>query len=113
MHYKEGTGAINRDLVQAYEWFAKSAESGFVSAMVELGDALRYGRGLTRKNPRRGVEWFQRAADAGSARAKVRLGQVYFSGSGDVREDSNNIAPDYSLALLWFGRVAESGDSMA
>jgi TPR repeat protein len=113
LHYRDGIGAINRDLVQAYEWFAKSAESGFVSAMVELGDALRYGRGLNKKNPRRAVEWYQRAADAGSARAKLRLGQIYFAGSGDVQEDSNNIAPDYTLALLWFGRVAETGDSAA
>jgi TPR repeat protein len=116
LHYRDGTSGIKRDLVQAYEWFAKAAEAGFVPAMVELGDALRYRLGLRRSNPRLGVEWYQRAADAGMARAKLQLGLTYLLGAADIGEGSdgsNTIRPDPTLALLWLGRVAESGEPVA
>jgi uncharacterized protein len=116
LHYREGTG-VKRDFVQASEWFAKSAESGFISAMVELGRALTTGEGLP-KNPRRGVEWLQRAADANSVRAKFLLGMTYYHGriafDRKGKEDSaKTVRRDLGLALLWLGRVAETGDSTA
>jgi TPR repeat protein/uncharacterized protein (UPF0335 family) len=115
LHYRDGTNDVKRDVGQAAEWFAKSAESGSVSAMVELGDALINGRGQA-QNPRRGLEWLQRAADAGSVRAKFLLGMTYLKGKicGCGGEDSpNSQRQDPDLALLWFGRVAETGDSDA
>jgi TPR repeat protein len=115
LHYKNGTNDVKRDVAQAAEWFAKSAESGSVSAMVELGDALLNGRGQA-QNPRRGMEWLQRAADAGSVRAKFLLGLNYLRGKPCTcgGEDSpNSLQQDPDLALLWFGRVAETGDSDA
>jgi TPR repeat protein/uncharacterized protein (UPF0335 family) len=90
-------------------------KDGSVSAMVELGDALINGRGQS-QNPRRGLEWLQRAADAGSVRAKFLLGMTYLKGKicGCGGEDSpNSQRQDPDLALLWFGRVAETGDSDA
>jgi TPR repeat protein/uncharacterized protein (UPF0335 family) len=115
LHYRDGTNDVKRDVVQAAEWFAKSAESGSVSAMVELGDALINGRGQA-QNPRRGIEWLQRAADAGSVRAKFLLAMTYYKGKicscgGENSPNSQRKDPD--LALLWFGRVAETGDSDA
>jgi len=115
LHYRDGTNDVKRDVVQAAEWFAKSAESGSVSAMVELGDALINGRGLT-QNPRRGIEWLQRAADAGSVRAKFLLGRTYYLGKicrCGAEDSPNSQRKDPDLALLWFGRVAETGDSEA
>jgi TPR repeat protein len=114
LHYRNGTGGLKRDFNQATEWFAKSAESGYVPAMVEMGDALKYGRGIV-SNPRRAVEWYQRAAEAGSAEAKLQLGWIYFEGRNDPADPkgSNSVRPDHTLALLWLGRVAESGDSAA
>jgi len=117
LHYRDGNG-VPRDSGQATEWFAKSAESGFVSAMVELGLALRDGRVQgSKKNPRRAVEWLQRAADAGSLRAKYHLGWIYYTGAycgcGQTIEDSTDVDRDRDLALLWFARVAEAGDSAA
>jgi TPR repeat protein len=109
IRYRYGIG-VRRDLGQAYELFAKSAEAGFVSAMVELGDALTRGRGV--RNPRRGIEWLQRAADAGSTRAKYLLGMSYYWGrQGDTA--AATLPKDDDLALLWIGRMAESGDSSA
>jgi hypothetical protein len=80
LRYKNGVGGIDRDINQAYEWFAKAAESGFVSAMIEAGDALRYARGAA-WNPRRAAEIYQRAAEAGSTRAMLQLGVMYYNGN--------------------------------
>jgi TPR repeat protein/uncharacterized protein (UPF0335 family) len=113
IHYRDGD-LVPRDFVQAAEWFAKSAESGLVSAMVEYGYALTDGRG-TKKNPRRGVEWLQQAAEAGSLRAKFYLGSTYYYGvyCGRTPAPCTPIAIDRDLSLLWYGRVAEAGDSIA
>ena len=117
LHYRDGIGGLRRDINQAAELLARSAENGFVSAMVEHGEDLIGGRGVLR-SPRRGVEWLQRAAEAGSVRAKYYLGLTY--GTGAIafdrfgKEDSaNTLRPDSGLALLWLGRVAEQGDSSA
>lgn len=113
IHYRYGYG-VKRDPGRAYELFASAAETGFVSAMVEAGDALINRRGVW--NPRRGVELLQRAADAGSARAKFLLGMTYSKGAmaRRVNENSaNSVRRDLGLALLWFGRMAETGDSQA
>ena len=101
LHYRDGVG-VPRDDGQAAEWFARSAGSGLVSAMVEYGRALWTGRGQadSRSNPRRAVEWLQRAAEAGSLRAMYWLGWIY------QRQGS---ALDAQLALLWYGRAAEGG----
>lgn len=109
IRYRYGIG-VRRSWDQAYELFAKSAETGFVSAMVELGDALTKGYGV--RNPRRGVEWLQRAADAGSARAKLLLGTTYYWGR-QGNTPAATVPEDEPLALLWIGRMAESGDSDA
>jgi len=111
LHYRDGTGAIQRDVSQAAEWFGRSAESGNVSAMVGLADALFDGRGVT-WNPRRAIEWYQRAADSGSSIAKVRLGQAYYRG-GYSWASTSNVPRDFGHALLWFNRAVDSGDNVA
>jgi len=106
IRYRSGIG-VRRNWYEAYELFAKSAETGFVSAMVELGDALT--RGRPHNNPRRGVDWLQRAADAGAARAKYLLGVSYYWGRhGD--KTSTSIMEDEAQSLLWFGRMGEAMD---
>jgi TPR repeat protein len=117
LHYRDGVG-LPRDVGQAAELFAKSAESGLVSAMVEHALALKTGRGqpFSRANPRRAVEWLQRAADAGSLRAKYELGRIYQRGADcgcDESQSTNNVGRDGELALLWFSRAAEEGDTDA
>ena len=52
IRYRYGIG-VRRDWGQAYELFAKSAETGFVSAMVELGDALTQRARRPQSAPRR------------------------------------------------------------
>ncbi|MGA8610969.1 MAG: caspase family protein [Xanthobacteraceae bacterium] len=113
IHYRDGD-LVPRDFVQAAEWFAKSAEGGLVSAMVEYGYALTHGLG-TNLNPRRGIEWLQQAAEAGSLRAKFYLGSTYYYGvyCGQTPAPCAPIPIDRDLALLWYSRVAEAGDSIA
>jgi TPR repeat protein len=98
VHYLNGNGVI-RDREQAKEWFAQAAEKNFVPAMVE------FGRMLANAGNRRGLEWLDRAASLGSSKAKLLLGVAFYLGRGG--------APDPDLALLWFGRVAEAGNSTA
>ncbi|MFO1148278.1 MAG: DUF2610 domain-containing protein [Alsobacter sp.] len=116
LRYQSGERGIQRDVFQAYEWLAKAAESGFIAAMVEVGDALWLGMGVNR-NPRRAIEWYQRAAETGSNRAKLMLGMRYYLGyvirDATGEPTPNSVPRDYSLALLWFGRAAESGDPAA
>jgi TPR repeat protein/uncharacterized protein (UPF0335 family) len=113
LHYHDGLG-VQRDYGQAAEWFAKAAESGLVSAMVEHALALSSGRGQpdAKQNPRRAVEWLQRAADAGSVRAKYELGWIYYK-SGYTDDESTRVNRDREQALLWFSRAAEGGDNDA
>jgi hypothetical protein len=106
VRYRYGRG-IKRNWGQAYELLAKAAETGLVSAMVELGDALV--NGVHIDNPRRGVDWLQRAADAGAARAKSLLGNTYYWGSPG-KTPTTSVMEDKALALLWFGRMGESAD---
>ncbi len=68
LRYKSGDKGIPRDDVQAYEWVAKAAESGLVSAMVEMGEDLWRGAGVP-SSPRRAIEMLQQAAELGSNRA--------------------------------------------
>ncbi|MGO9327126.1 MAG: caspase family protein [Steroidobacteraceae bacterium] len=99
LHYKEGKG-VPRDLGQAAEWFKRAGERGLVSAMVEWGLALQWGRGINGTHPLLAREQLQRAADAGSIRAERELAWIYYRSKRD---------PD--LALLWFTRAAEAGDT--
>jgi len=104
LHYKYGLGDVPHDVVQAAEWFAKAAESGFLSAMVERAEALQLGLGI-KADPRRAIEWYKRAADAGLVRAKYKLGLLYYGGI------FGQSAKDAGQALLWFGRAAATGDA--
>jgi TPR repeat protein len=117
LRYEKGLFGFQADFAQAYDWMAKAAEAGSVAAMVEVAESLWYGLGVS-PNPHRAVEWAERAADAGSVDAKVDLGLFYFwgykiyDGNGGV-DDAKTVLADNSLALLWFGRAAQSNNPRA
>lgn len=67
------------DAEKAFDWFLKGAEEGFDTAMVNLGDMYRTGRGVS-KDLRKAKEWFEKAWEfhgkwAGSA--AYQLAKVY------------------------------------
>lgn len=111
VQFLNGTSAIQRDLFQAYELFARAAESDYVPAMVETGWALYLGRGVP-ANPKRAVEILNRAADAGSVSAKRILGIIYYNG-GYNSDLGKSVEKDRQLSLLWYSRAADAGDSNA
>lgn len=138
--YKTGRPGLPRDFPAAYEWFARSAETGHVPAMIETADALRLQQGVAR-NGRRALDWYQRAAALGSVEARVKLGFLYYWGvvttatSEEARlTDSsarlssaertrleaviasaraNAVPADHTQALLWWARAAGDGDPLA
>ena len=57
LRYKNGTFGLQRDLFEAYRWFAKAAEGGSVPAMVEVAQALWNRSGVEHANPIRAIEW--------------------------------------------------------
>lgn len=109
--YRNGDGGVHRDLKSAYELFARSAEAGYVPAMVQLAWHLRWGQGVA-ADPRRAEENLKRAADAGSVFAKRDLGEMYRSG-GERGAQPKQVKRDPQLALLWLSRAADEGDSFA
>jgi uncharacterized protein len=114
VRYRDGGVVLPRDVGQAAEWFAQSAASGLVSAMIENALALWSGRGQPngKANPRRALEWLQRAADAGSVRAMYLLGRAHQLGKY-TGVDTTRVNRDPELALLWYARAAEAGDARA
>jgi TPR repeat protein len=113
VHYRYGIG-VKRNFYEAFELFRRAGEKGYVPAKVEAGDALINRRPFW--NPRRGVELLQEAASAGSTRAQFLLGLTYNRGAMARKANenaANQVRADSGLALLWFGRLAESGDVQA
>ena len=94
--------------------FAKAAEAGFVSAMVELGDALVHGlRGVRKSAPRRRMAAARGGCRFATAPSSASAPSTYSvrSTTRAVRAASTRSASDVPLALLWIGRIADSGDS--
>jgi len=113
LRFRSGDG-VERDPGRALELFRSAAESGIVAAKVEAGDALIKRRPVW--NPRAGVALLQEAAEAGSTRAQMLLALTYNRGAmarKSNEKEVNQVRPDRGLALLWFGRLAERGDTQA
>jgi TPR repeat protein len=80
--------------------------------MVEYGEALYTGSAQGgRANPRRGMEQLKAAAQAGSRDAAFLLGLHYYQGRPCYQCNANAVVRDPDLALLWFARAAEAGDT--
>lgn len=63
----------NKDIKQAYDFYAKAAEKGDVSAMLSLGSRYLNGE-KSLKNETKGREWLQKAIDAKDYTAFLVLG---------------------------------------
>src|SRR5262245_35695842 len=60
----------------AFQYLSKSAEGGYVPAMIQTALALHNERGVQR-NPKRAVELLELAASRGSSEAMFFLGEIY------------------------------------
>ena len=95
--YENGFG-VEEDVEKAAEWFKKSADLGYVDAMIKLGD---YYQGVLVDNNKAKM-WYLKAAELGNAEAQNKLGVLY--------ADMEN---DYKEAVKWYKKAMEQGDPLA
>ncbi len=99
VRYAEGRG-VEADMAEAAEWFAASAEAGYVPAQYRT--ALSYEKAMgVERDAQNALAWYTKAADAGNASAMHNLGVLFAQGAVG--------APDNQQARKWFMDAAEYG----
>ena len=91
--YHLGRG-VKQDEAQALAWLRKSAESGFVKALIF--QAFFYQHSVP-KNDEEAIKWYQKAAEAGSSAACILIAGIY--------KDRNDVAGE----LRWNKEAALRG----
>ena len=76
-NYENGTGAYNKNMQQALEWYGKAAEAGSVEAQEYLADVLFEGKNGFKKNEHQAVRWNEVCAKRGNEKAILRTAQLY------------------------------------
>lgn len=102
--YLYGEDGLERDPVQAMEWFRRAAEQGHAWAQESLGRAYQSGEGVA-IDLERAVQWWRLAADQGNTSAEFWLGRAYELGEG--------VAVDAVVAAAWYRRAADAGEAYA
>ncbi len=98
MMYHDGYG-IEKNEIEAANWFLKSAEQGFAPGQFNLGNAYKFGRGL-QQNTMLAVQWWHKAAEQESASAQFNLAIAYYYGDG--------VGKDEAEGMKWFRKAAEN-----
>ena len=83
----------------------EAARKGDAKSQLILGDAYMNGDGGLTPSSAEGLAWYEKAARQGYTPALRRLGYVYRNGEGVERNDA--------VALQWYLKAAELGDSHA
>lgn len=82
-------------------WLQRSAEGGYVPAMLSLGRAYFFGDGVD-VNIVQGIFWMMKAANLGNVEACTLLGMTFYNGT--------NLKRQYrSWAVKWFRNAANRG----
>ena len=84
------------DKNEAFNWYKRAAELGYIEAFNELGRYYYEGWG-TEKNIPEAIKWYEEAAEEGNVNAYWNLGLVYEEVKNDER------------AFYWYKKAAESG----
>lgn len=131
-HYSSGFGELlQKDLKEAFHWYKKSADQGFVHAQCRLAFCYLCGKGVA-EDEQTAQKWFLKAGRQGDAAAQYMLGSQFFKGKNaiDWLEKSaqqfctsamSELAKEYVLqtpsshdrAFYWAERVAVEGDYSA
>ena len=69
--YYNGFGC-DQNKTKAFEWYEKSAQLGYTSAMWNVGNFYEIGIGVT-KDLNKAKEWYTKAAAQGNVRAQEKL----------------------------------------
>lgn len=97
-------GIVQKDYLQAEQWYRKAADQGNAKAQANLGVMYANGQGV-RQDYAQAVQWYRKAADQGYAVAQYNLGVMYENGQGAPR--------DYAQAEQWYRKAAAQGDAVA
>lgn len=93
---------VKKNYGKAKKWFFKSAMSGNVAAVENLGQLYHDGRGGW--NYKKLFKTLKASAEKGNAEAMTNLGYLYRGGFGPKHEDN-------SEAVKWFTKAAEAGQA--
>ena len=131
-NYENGTGAYNKNIQQALEWYEKAAEAGSFEAQEYLADVLYEGKNGFQKNENKALRWNEACAKRGNTDAMLRTAQIYEHGSKNLQaakwyEQFDNKKPSdriqFKIAYLykegspervfWLKKSADSGNAEA
>ena len=76
-NYENGTGAYNKNIQQALEWYEKAAEAGSFEAQEYLADVLYEGKNGFLKDEHQAVRWNEICAKRGNEKEIFRTAQLY------------------------------------
>lgn len=102
-NYLEGK-TVNKDYLEAVQWFEKAAKQGHKKAQYQLGKMYLYGTGIDKNYPF-ALEFLQKAAENRHVQAQFELGNYYMMGGSGVVE--------YTNAITWYRRAAGQHHRMA
>ena len=90
-----------KDKKKAFEWYQKSAESGYPVAQHCLGYMYRFGVGLKHHDLNLAFQWYTKAAEQGHAYAQYDLAYMYEHGHG--------VNQNRSIAAEWYKLAGQQG----
>jgi len=95
LFYAQGLGGVTKDQSIARQWMKKSAEQGFVLAMLRLGNYY-YTKSTGEKNPKdgdRAIYWYEQANKRGGTIAQRSLGRALYY--ANVKNTMKSTAKSY------------------
>lgn len=101
--YLEGIG-VEEDYEEAFIWYQKAAEQGYVEALFGLGLCYVDGMGVE-EDEEEAVKWFRMAAELGNADGQNWLAYCYEKGLGVDRNEEE--------AVRWYRKAAKQGQEGA
>lgn len=72
--YATGSG-VEKDYVEAFNWYKRAAKAGNTDAMYALGEAYEHGKGV-REDIQQAVNWYDQATLKGNKAAKAALDRL-------------------------------------
>ena len=127
--YKRGWDYYEKKrYIDAFSWYKKAAEQGYVLAQAQLGYMYEVGEGIE-KDYNQAEYWYKKAAEQGYAYAQCNLGEMYEFGRNLTNNycvrietkhgerylpnDNNIVRVDYKQAEYWFRKAAEQEYALA
>ncbi len=93
------------DQKEAFHWYQRSAEAGNTTAMKNVGNFYRTGRGGVAADAKQAADWYRKCADAGDPKGMVNFGQMLMYGQG--------VTQDQAQAVALFRKALDSGELIA